>query len=292
MTYPDKQMALIRTKGFKHLISSYGFITTQPYRLDAPPPTDEQAKQFGFENAQALINATWKAIDDHAVEANWVPVAWNICDEPVADKAPGFAQQARMHKEAARNLKLTTFMGATSMTGDNPKNPHYELVQALPIPSLNIHDEGSLSVVKAAGNRPSIYNGGNRWTFGRYMKFLVVKHELALRLTWHLNVTAGDPYYGLDCREEDFCWFNTNVQGDMIPSMQILGHIQPGLNDYRYLSTLQRLIKEKPGHPAAGRAKKLFDEMMDLQAGTDRSKPGDFDADRTKVAEAIESMLK
>lgn len=85
-------------------------------------------------------------------------------------------------------------MGATSMQGDDPKNPHYELVRALPVPSLNIHDERSVAVIKDAGGWFSFYNGGNHWTFGRYMKMLVKRHHLALRLTWHFNVVAGDPY--------------------------------------------------------------------------------------------------
>jgi len=64
------------------------------------------------------------------------------------------------------------------------------------------------------------------------------------------------------------------------------------VNDYRYLSTLQRLLKEKPGHPAAADARKVFDDMMDLAPGKGRQAQPDFDADRRKVASAIESLLK
>ena len=155
-------------------------------------------------------------------------------------------------------------------------------MRALQIPSLNSHDEASLGVIKDAGGRFSFYNGGNRWTYGRYMKMLVVKHALALRLSWHYNVVAGDPYYALDCREDDYCWFNTNAKGELVPALRMMGQIQPGLNDYRYLSTLERLIKEKPGHPKRAAAKQLFDEMMDLKAGTDRNRKVDFEADRAK----------
>jgi hypothetical protein len=65
-----------------------------------------------------------------------------------------------------------------------------------------------------------------------------------------------------------------------------------GLNDYRYLSTLERLLREKPGHPAAASAKRLFDELMDLEAGTDRGRPGNFEEDRSRVAAAIEDLLE
>ena len=75
-------------------------------------------------------------------------------------------------------------------------------------------------------------------------------------------------------------------------SRQILGNILPGLNDYRYLSTLERLVKEKPNHPAAAEAKKVFDEMLNLKAGADRGRQADFAADRAKVAAAMASLLK
>lgn len=197
-----------------------------------------------------------------------------------------------MHAEAGKGLKRTFFTGATSMTGADPKNPHYELCRALPIPSLNDHDEQSIGVITKAGGQFSFYNGGTRWTYGRYMKMLVMKHHLVLRLTWHCNVIAGDPYYALDCREDDYCWFNTNAKNELVPSTMLLTKVLPGLNDYRYFSMLERLIKENPDHSNHATAQKIFNEMMNLKAGTDRSKTVDYTADRTKVTAAIMSLLK
>ena len=299
----DRQMALIRAKGFTQLIGSYGAAVTLPFNAYTGI-SDAEAKKTGFADAQSLISAVWKAVDDHAVEANWVPVAWNLCDEPIGANILPVVLNAKMHKEAAKGLQRTTFVGETSMTGNDPKDEHFELVQSLPIPSLNNHNEATIALLRQAGGRFSFYNGGNRWTYGRYMKALVVRYGLVFRTTWHYNVVAGDPYYALDCREDDYCWFNTNEKGELIPSMQILGNILPGLNDYRYLSTLQRLIAEKPAHPAAAEAKKVYDEMVDLKAGTDRNRQAvdlgavaddtkvDFNAERAKVAAAIESLLK
>lgn len=210
---------------------------------------------------------------------------------------PGAVANAKSHRAAAQGLERTTFMGATSMEGADPKNPHYQLACALPMPSLNGHDEASLRALREAGNRFSFYNGGNRWTYGRYMKMLVVKHQLALRLSWHYNIVAGDPYYALDCREDDYCWFNTDADRTMIPSISWLGQILPGLNDYRYLSTLQRLLKEKPNHPAAAEARKVWNHMIDLKAGadcrgegSDSANAASFDADREAVVKAIQSL--
>jgi len=286
----DREMALIREKGFTQMLSNYGvggYLPYDPYT----GPTDAQAKQAGFADAAEMVKQIWKAVDDHAVADNWLPVAWNLCDEPIGDAIPPVVRNAKLHRDAAKGLQRTFFSGATSMTGNDPKDPHYDLVRALQIPNLNGHDEASLGVIRDAGGRFAFYNGGNRWTFGRYMKMLVRKHQLALRLTWHYNVAAGDPYYALDCREDDYCWFNTNANGDLVPSLQILGSILPGLNDSRYLCTLERLLKEKPNNANHAKSQAVFDEMMGLEAGKDRDRQADFDADRAKVVEAITALL-
>jgi hypothetical protein len=288
----DREMDLIRAKGFIQMISSYGAANYIRLYTLGSGPTAAKAKEAGFESVQALLDAAWRAVDDHAVEAGWVPVAWNLCDEPRPDQIPRIVENAKRHREAARGLKRTFFMGATSMQGDDPEDPHYELCRSLQIPTLNLHDESSLRVIEDAGGLPAIYNNGNRWGFGRYLKMLVVKHHVVMHLTWHYNNAAGDPYYALDCREDDYCWFNTNAEGELIPAVVMMSKVRPGFNDYRYLSTLQRLIREKPGHPNAAVARGVFDEMMDLEAGRDRRREVDFEADRAKVATAIESLLK
>lgn len=291
----DREMALIRSKGFTRLLSSYG-VDGLGYRLYGigSGPDAAAAKAAGFADAESFLRALYTAIDQHAIASHWLPVAWNICDEPLGEAVKGATANALAHRRAAEGLELTTFMGATSMEGDAPGDPHFDLVRALPIPSLNKHDEASLNVVRGAGNRLSFYNEGNRWTYGRYMKMLALRHNLALRLSWHFNVVAGDPYYALDCREDDYCWYNTDARQTMIPSVRFLGEIMPGLNDYRYLTTLARLLEERPHHPAAAGARKLFNAMTALTPGKDRQAPEDvfkFERDRKAIAEAIQSLL-
>ena len=298
----DRQMALARRVGFRHLVSSYGVGGRFGYRPygDAAGPDVAAAKRAGFADMKSYLAAMYGAIDRHAVANDWLPVAWNLCDEPIGAAIGGAVKNALAHRAVADKLKRTAFMGATSMTGKDPKDPHYPLVRALPMPSLNNHDLASISVIRQAGNAFSFYNGSDRWTYGRYMKMLAVRHGLALRLVWHFNVCVGDPYYALDCREDDYCWFNTDAAGVMVPSLRFLSEIQPGLNDYRYLTTLQRLLKDKPNHPAAAAGRKVFDAMMALEAGKDRPtdarrrKAGrldEYEADRARVAAAIGLLL-
>jgi len=292
-TSADAEMKSLRANGFTQMISSYG-VEGLGYNQygDNNGPDEASAKNAGFPNAVAYIKALYKLIDDHAVQNNWPTIAWNLCDEPQPDAAVGATKNALAHRQAMEGLKRTTFMGATSMEGNDPKDPHFELVKALPIPSLNLHDEKSLEVVHAAKNAFSFYNGGGRWTYGRYLKMLVNKHGLVLRLAWHYNANAGDPYYALDSREDDYCWYNSDAEGRMVPSAGFLAGIMPGLNDYRYLSTLERLIKERPEHPANKQAQAVFQRMIALEAGKDRGMTPDFERDRAEVANAIQALLK
>jgi hypothetical protein len=254
------------------------------------------AKNAGFESMGAFLKALYGQIEEHAKSNNWLSIGWNICDEPLGPAAQASAKNAALHTQVAKELglKLQVFTGATSMEGNDPKDPHYNLVKALQMPSLNLHDEPAIKLIQDEGHKFSFYNGGNRWTYGRYMKALVMKYGMAYRTSWHFNVAAGDPYYALDCREDDYCWYNTDEDQAMTPSFQILGTIMPGLNDYRYLSTLQRLLKEKADSPNAAAAKKLFDQQVNLVAGKDRPmpKPAALQADRDAVTKAILSLIQ
>jgi hypothetical protein len=181
------------------------------------------------------------------------------------------------------------------MEGNDPKNPHYNLVTALPMPSLTIHDEASVKLIMDKGHKFSYYNDGSRWTYGRYMKALAAGYGLAYRVTWHLAALAGDPYYALDTREDDYCFYNTDENMTLVPSMTVLNEIMPGLNDYRYLTTLERLLKEKANSSVAGEARKVYEEQINLVPGRDHNSPIDpaaFDKDRQAVIKAIMLLLE
>ncbi|MFZ4775164.1 MAG: hypothetical protein ACOYM3_07370 [Terrimicrobiaceae bacterium] len=304
-TTADSEMKIIREKGFDRLISTYG-IRTIGYNLYLGP-NQKDADHAGVATPQDLANKMFQEIDDHAKANNWVPVAYNLCDEPIGAQIPVAVGTAKIHREAAKGLERTTFMGATSMTGNDPKDSHYELVQTLPMPALTLFDEDSLGVIKGAGNAFAYYNGGSRWTFGFYMKMLKDRHALALRLNWHFNVAVGNPYYALDCREDDYCWFNTNVRGDMVPSLSFLQEMVPGLNDYRRLLELDSQLalakKALAGSPpdaakktleaAIAGGEKITAKVDALRAGPDGSKPpADVEAERTELTAAILALME
>jgi hypothetical protein len=117
---------------------------------------------------------------------------------------------------------------------------------------------------------------------------------MKFRLAWHWNMVEGDPYYALDCREDDFAWANANADGQLVPSVEFL-RISAGLDDYRHLLTLSRLAKQKAGTEEAKQAEALIRDRMaafhlgksdhDQLFGSD-----DWVVFRGKLADAIERL--
>ena len=99
-----------------------------------------------------------------------------------------------------------------------------------------------MKLLHDAGGDWAFYNGGNRWTYGVYMYKAAKQYGMKFRLSWHWNAAAGDPYYALDCREDDYAWCNSSPDGELIPAVQF-ERLREGLGDYRRLLTLARLAQ-------------------------------------------------
>ncbi|HWH72130.1 MAG TPA: hypothetical protein VNT26_22395, partial [Candidatus Sulfotelmatobacter sp.] len=100
--------------------------------------------------------------------------------------------------------------------------------------------------------------------------------------------------YALDCREDDYAWCNATPDGQLVPSIHF-EQLRAGLNDYRHLLTLARLAKEKAGTPAAQAAEQLIATRLGAFKLGQREHdplfgPADWQAQRRKVAEAIEAL--
>lgn len=150
------------------------------------------------------------------------------------------------------------FTGATSFNSGKTDDPHYRFAKALHVANINDHSEQSIRMLQSAGSNWAFYNGGNRWTYGVYMYKAAKQFDMQFRLNWHWNAVAGDPYYPLDCREDDYAWCNANSEDELIPSIMFEREMREGLDDYRYMITLARLAAEQ--HDAA--AEKLIADRM------------------------------
>lgn len=281
---------MARAAGFRGTVVNYngGIQGFSNYLMDTAA-----MQAAGFTDYREFLRAILTAVDEHARAAGWLPVAYNLCDEPIGDAIAPTAENAQAWRDAAPATLLTT--GATSLVSPQPDDPHLPLVKALKIANLNLHDEAAVRLIREAGNDWAFYNGGNRWTFGVYMYKCVKEYGMRFRLSWHWNASAGDPYYALDCREDDYSWCHTNAAGDLIPSLHFEREIREGLDDYRYMLTLARLLEAQPNHPQAAAARQLLaDKLAAFRLGErnhdDKWPTDEFRTFRRQLAEAIEQM--
>jgi hypothetical protein len=75
----------------------------------------------------------------------------------------------------------------------------------------------------------------------------------------------GDPYHPFDyhCGEFGDLAAPSSQNWPTMNSTVLLEGIREGILDYRYLITLERLLKENPNHAAAAEAKKFLQTLHD-----------------------------
>jgi hypothetical protein len=285
----DSQMADVRRYGFR-AVNSYGagVIGIDAYHRDL-----DKMKAAGFTDYGAFIKEIYSAVDRHAREKEWLPVYWNLGDEPTGDALKESIENAKAYREAFPSGP-PFFTAATSLYKTDPNDPNFVLAKTLQVATLNLHDEAGVKLLASSGGAWAYYNNGSRWTYGIYLYEAAREFGLRFRLTWHWNLVAGDPYYALDCREDDYAWANANADRQLVPSVEFL-RIAAGLDDYRHLLTLARLAKAKEGTPAATQAEALIRQRMaafhlgqtdpDPHFGVD-----DWAAFRRQLADAIEAL--
>jgi hypothetical protein len=241
----DEQMKMARRCGFTMPVVTY----TEFSGLNIYFKDDAAMQAAGFKDYSQFIKAIFSAIQQHADAAGWLPVYWNIADEPVGDDVLRAAENAKAYR-AAFPKGPPFFTGATSFESGKADDPQFLFAKELHVPDMNGHNEPSIAMIHKAGDDWAFYNGGNRWTYGVYMYKAVKQFGMKFRLSWHWNATAGDPYYPLDCREDDYAWCNANAEDELIPSLEFERDMRGGINDYRTMLTLARLAKEKHDAPA------------------------------------------
>jgi hypothetical protein len=252
-TAADLQIKDARSYGFR-AVNSYGagLIGLDAYNRDLA-----RMKEAGFNDYSAFLKAIYSAIDRHARDKEWLPVYWNIGDEPLGEGLQRSLENARDYRSAFPQGP-PLFTAATSFERDGPQ---FELAKTVHVAALNLHNEAGIRKLLAAGGSWGYYNNASRWTFGVYLYKIASEFGARFRVAWHWNLVAGDPYYPLDCREDDYAWANTNALGEMVPSVEFI-RIAAGLDDYRHLLTLARLAKAKSGTPAAEEAEALIQNRM------------------------------
>jgi hypothetical protein len=287
----DPAMKQAKDLGFRAVVSYGGGVSgIDPYFQDA-----SAMAAAGFKDYAGFLRAVYSEVQHHADRNGWIPVYYNIGDEPIGDALVRSAENAEAYRRAFPKGP-PYFTAASSFTGRDQQDPHFRLSMALHVADWNDHDEASVNLIHRAGGDWSFYNGGNRWTFGTYMYKAAKQFGMKFRLSWHWNVVAGDPYYALDCREDDYAWCNSSPDGRLIPSVEF-ERLREGLDDYRRLLTLSRLASANPAHPAAKAGRALIDSRLAAFHLGQRDHdtlfpPEDWARFRRQVDDAIEALRK
>ena len=283
---------------FMKTVKALGFLAVSTYGggvqgIDAYHVDTAQMNAAGFKDYSAFIKAIYTEVQKHAEAHNWIPVYYNLGDEPIGDELVRSAENAEAYRKAFPKGP-PFFTAASSFNGNDKTDPHFRLGRALHAVAWNGHDEAGVKLLHDAGSDWAFYNDGSRWTFGTYMYKAVKQFGMKYRLSWHWNACAGDPYYALDCREDDYAWCNSSPGGELIPAIHF-EQLREGLGDYRRLLTLARLAKEKSGTAAAQAAEKLIADRLGAFKLNQRDHdalfgPADWTDFRRKVDDAIEAL--
>jgi hypothetical protein len=287
----DRQMKLLKDLGFLAVTTYGGGVSG----LKAYVEDTSAMNSAEFHDYATFVNAIYSEIERHALANEWITVYYNLADEPIGDDVTRAIENAEAYRRAFPKGP-PYFTGASSFIGDDRNNPHFQLAKALHAVSWNGHDEAGVKLIHRSGADWGFYNGANRWTYGTYMYKAAKQHGMKFRIAWHWNVVAGDPYYALDCREDDYAWCNASPDGRLIPSVEF-ERIREGLDDYRRLITLDTLAKRQSAAPAARAARQsVADRMRAFKLGQrehDELFPAeDWVTFRRQVDDLIEALRK
>ncbi len=287
----DRQMKLLKDLGFLAVTSYGGGVTG----FNAYYQDTSAMNSAGFQDYTAFVKSIYFQVERHAQANRWIPVYYNLADEPLGDDLIRCSENAEAYRRAFPKGP-PFFTGASSFAGSDRQNPHFRLANAIHVVSWNDHDEAGVSLIQRSGGGWGFYNGGNRWTYGTYMYKAAKQFGMKFRIAWHWNVVAGDPYYALDCREDDYAWCNSSPDGRLIPSVEF-ERLREGLDDYRRLITLDALAARQSAAPAAKSARKLIAERMAAFKLGQREHdelfpPEDWSAFRHQVDDLIEALRK
>jgi hypothetical protein len=287
----DADMALAKNLGFL-AVNTYG---AGLRGVDSQYEDSEQLKNSGISNYSAFVKVIYDAIQQHAQDNQWLPVYWNLVDEPVGDDLLRSIKNVQAYRDAFPKGP-PFFTGASSFKGNAQNSPHFKLANSFHVVSLNDHDEEGVRLLQKNGTDWAFYNGANRWTYGEYLYKAAKQFDMKFRLSWHWNISAGDPYYALDSREDDYAWFHTNPSGQLIPEVSF-ERLAMGLVDYRMLLTLKRLAKEQKGTAAAIAAEEIIATRLSKFKLGQRDHDTIYSLDdwllfRHVMADAIESLEK
>ena len=120
----DANMNLVKELGFLAVIGYGGGVSG----FNAYSQDTGAMNSAGFTDYTAFVKAIYSAVQEHADRKGWIPVCYNLADEPIGDDLVRAAENAEAYRRAFPTGH-PYFTGASSFTGDNAAGSPLPAVQ-------------------------------------------------------------------------------------------------------------------------------------------------------------------
>ncbi|MBK27045.1 MAG: hypothetical protein CME70_23780 [Halobacteriovorax sp.] len=218
--------------GFKGPYFSYGGEFPSEY-FDDLYDYDKKTKQSNHKKLLAPFEAGLKKLDTQIVYT-------------FSDEAGGYSDKIKSDLEFAKFVKAnypTLRLGGFTQTGVE------ELKELNNMFDFGFYANFNKSLGKMKNQKWGAYNGtpraldDPRFGFGP-MLFAAQKEGLSHYLDWHMAAYNNYPYFDLDGRESEIAMVYPRSDGSLAPSLKLELSAE-GLQDYRLLLLLEKLVKRK-----------------------------------------------
>ena len=292
----DELMEAARAAGFTKEIDSYGGpgMVQNLHDSYTVGETGHAWEKKTGKTMGELLKIVWTAIAAHAKEVQWLPITYELTDEPrVVETCRAQLELMRLYRE---NVPFVDVGGSYSVNWkqSDPFDAEVQnIFKTLNWSSLNEHNQTDFDKAKEFGKRLYIYNQGtSRYSFGAY-QWSEFRKGVRGRMQWHLLALQGWQFFDLDAREPDTAFINWG-RNEIIPTLKLV-RCREGADDFRFAVTLWNLA-EKKKDTAEGKAVMAWLKEIEKEiAPGQNSAPKEFlsdDAFRSGCAERIKSLLK
>ncbi|MDX2158554.1 MAG: hypothetical protein SFW09_18800 [Hyphomicrobiaceae bacterium] len=218
-------------------------------------------------------------IAEHGQKHDWLPLRHVVGDEPQGESIKNSIAVARAMKAARPDARTAVFTSFTRV--DAPTS-----ALAGPVDRLYLagHSEAALAHIVRAGSECSLYNRPTRFERGIYLYKL---RRIGCRghMQFAYSSVHGDPWYGLDGREDEFVGVFAHPDGRLRPAMDFALY-RVAVDDYRTVLALEQAVAQAPDSLARKAAQSwLADVERRTSIGHEAARPwADEELDGVRIA--------
>lgn len=226
--------------------------------------------EYGLSRETFLQNL-YKALEAYSKSHDWMPLRVVLCDEAGIEKN---RELALILVALPKGDRLVMTYTSSDVEGRNVHSPTFPV----------------LSYFKSVPTTPwGFYNRNSRAVWGAGTFYLSQLSQLQTRLGWVFNMNTGNPFFGLDGREDDLGWCRSRRDGQVYCDASFYRDVVGGMTDARYLTLLKNLSPKDPWASTFYKAE--FEKLAKVDWGSKQSDVADFAGTRLK-AQIIDHLLK